>query len=594
MAARLSGVAATGAPLAGARIRIVDATGATVGTTTTSSADGSYSVTLQPALAPLMLQATGSDAAGAPVVLHSALPALSANAVAHVTPITDAIVALVLGAEPKAAFNAAASDAAALKPLATLTVAQTFIKTLIKTPLSDAKTGDATKLDLISDPTFAANKTGVDLALEAIAVGYGSDGKGNAQLQLGNKLAGAPLEVLVDLALARSELAKAAPVPANAITTTLKATTSPTTVMANLGALDELTIAINKLIAESGDGTAAAGLLAKSGLLGKYTQHNGAGASGIAARIARWAGKGMQLGRLQVTGCADETIAKTGCVRVTVSARVSDASAQQTDTFSDAVIYDAKTTPKWMLAGNGHAAEVAAQSAAWLALAADGSAASNVAAGSAPMVGVQLVVGSSVATASVQTPGGYVLPLVGCTRSSLCIAAPAGSAASAPSGTLSDDTVFRPLHAWLGAADVAQGARYKASLVKSDGASSTRSSAVKASFAAAPAASRFATLDDVKATSPLPGTALLSSATLSWATWAAANPDMRIAFVRISYSDGSGAVRVVDNAPKSWSASSIELQAPELPEGFAVAGATLWLAAVDSAGRWYYTSYAVL
>jgi len=597
-AMRLTGVAATGAPLAGAKVSVIDASGNAVGSATTSSADGSYTLTTAPALAPLLVQVVGSDAAGAPVVLHSALAAAAANAVVHVTPFTEAIVALTIGTDPKPLFSAPSGQAAVLARLATPKPASDFLKTLVKTPLTDAKTGDAAKLDLVSDPGFTANKTGVDLALEAVQVGYGVDGKGATMLQLANKLAGGAPEVQVDLETARAEFAKATPAPAAAITSTLKATTSPTTVMANLAGLDELTAAINKVIAEAAgsDGAGVTGALTRSGLLGRYSQHNGAGPSALAMRIAQWAAKGMQLGRLQVTGCADETIAKTGCVRVAVAARVSDAAGTASDTLADAVTYDAKTTPKWMFAGNGHAADVQAQSAAWLSLAADGGAGSGAAA--SPIAGVQLLVGASVASAAVQTPGGYVLPMVDCQRGTLCIAPPPGGAggaaasASNPLGAIGDDTVFRGLNSWLGNADLAQGARFRASLTRGDGATSTRSGIVRASFPSAPAAGRFAVLDDVKSSAPLPGTLLLSSGVVSWSGWAAANPDMRVAYVRVAYSDASGAVRLVDSVPKSWQATRLELKPP--PDDLPVAGLTLWLAAVDTAGRWYYTSYTVM
>ena len=74
--ARLSGVAALGAPMAGARLQVVDGTGTLVGSTTTNAADGSFALTLQPATGPLLLQAVGTDAAGQPLVLHGAVPAL--------------------------------------------------------------------------------------------------------------------------------------------------------------------------------------------------------------------------------------------------------------------------------------------------------------------------------------------------------------------------------------------------------------------------------------------------------------------------------------------------------------------------------------
>ena len=96
--ARLSGVAALGAPMAGARLQVVDGTGTLVGSTTTNAADGSFALTLLPATGPLLLQAVGTDAAGQPLVLHGAVSTLSAAVVANVTPLSEAILAVALGA----------------------------------------------------------------------------------------------------------------------------------------------------------------------------------------------------------------------------------------------------------------------------------------------------------------------------------------------------------------------------------------------------------------------------------------------------------------------------------------------------------------
>jgi hypothetical protein len=360
--ARLSGVAALGAPMAGARLQVVDATGTLVGTTTTNAADGSFALTLQPATGPLLLQAVGTDAAGQPLVLHGAVPVLSSAVVANITPLSDAILAVALGAEPRTVFATATAKTAALQSLASLTAASDFIKSLVKTNLSDAKTGDAKKLDLLNDGSFSAAKVGVDLALETLIVGYGVGSKGGVQLQLSNKLSGVPAEVTVDLETAKTELAKTTGgAPATAITSTLKATTSPTTLMVTLGMLDDLVAAINKAIAEGG----AADSAAVTALLSKYTQHSGNTADIVATRIADWAAKKMQLGRLQVTGCADETIAKTGCSRVLVAARVNDAAGEQADSFADAVSYDVKANPKCAATCCAPAAWAAASSARW-------------------------------------------------------------------------------------------------------------------------------------------------------------------------------------------------------------------------------------
>jgi hypothetical protein len=591
--ARLSGVAALGAPMAGARLQVVDATGTPVGSATTNAADGSFALTLLPATGPLMLQAAGTDAAGQPLVLHGAVPVLSSAVVANITPLSDAILAVALGAEPRTVFAKAKENPTALQGLASLTAASDFIKSLVKTNLSDAKTGDAKKLDLLADSSFTAAKVGVDLALETLVIGYGIGNKGAVQLQMSNKLSGVPAEVTVDLGTARTELAKTTgSAPATAITSTLKSTTSPTTLMATLVLLDDLVADINKAIAEGGaaDGTAVTGLLVK------YTQHDGGTKDAVALRIADWASKRMQLGRLQVTGCADETIAKTGCSRVLVAARVNDAAGMQADSFSDAVSYFAKDPKdpndksKWQLVGNGQVARTAANAVAWRALGADGSPTADST--GTPLLGVQLQIGDKATAATVQTPGGYALVQVPCARPTLCIALNGGDASVSATGALADDTVFSGVSQWLGTADLALSARYKVNLLTADGSTATRNTVLRSAFGTTPEVGRFPVLDGVSSSQPLPGTALLSSTTLAWSAWAAANPDLRVVFVRSVITDADGMATVSDVMPRTWLATSLELPQPEVPAG--VVGLTLWLAAMDAAGRWYYTSYTLM
>ena len=131
----LRGVAATGAPLVNAAVSVVDGQGKSVGTATTHPADGSYSLTLSstsPA-APLFIQVRGMDATGAMQVLHSTVPTVSSAMVAHVTPLTNAIVALALGTEPAPVFAAASSSGSQLTQLASAApAAGTFLKTLVR------------------------------------------------------------------------------------------------------------------------------------------------------------------------------------------------------------------------------------------------------------------------------------------------------------------------------------------------------------------------------------------------------------------------------------------------------------------------------
>lgn len=596
---RLRGVAAVGAPVTGASVRVIDGSGKLVGSTSTNPADGSYTLTFEASAAPLLLQVVGTDGSGQPLILHSALTTLAASAVLHTTPLTDAAVALALGAEPRTVFAPGSTPAASLAPLANLPAAADLLKTIVKSNLADAKTGDAKKLDLFADPAFAANKTGVDLALETLTLGYAQSAQGATQLQLGNKLGGTPAEVTVELSTAAAELAKTGGVPANAISSTTKVTSSPTTVMANLGSLDELGASLNRLLVEaaaSGNSQSMLGLLSRAGLLGRYTQQDGARASVVAQRLAGFAARGMQVGRLQVTGCADEPLVRNACTRVAVAAKVTDASGQNTDHLVDVVSFDTRTTPKWGLIGNGHPADLAARSVAWRALRADGSAADATA--SALWLGIQIGVGASAQAATVQTPGGHALRLEPCERSGLCFASGSSdlrdnAAGSAPYRVLAADVVFRGVNAWLGAADVAAAARYRASLQAADGSLATRTATLRGAFAGAPAVERLPTLDDIGPGRPLKAAALSATTTLGWSRWAATQPDMRVMLLRAEYSANGSEPHVVDHSPRPGTSTSLELSVADLPSGRSWVPSGLWLVAVDAAGRWYHTRYAV-
>lgn len=93
----ISGVVATGLPLAGAAVNLTCASGS--GTATTA-ADGSYSVTVKGGSLPCVLTASNSDST---IVLHSVVPGSGANgtnATAQITPLTELLVAQLSGQDP--------------------------------------------------------------------------------------------------------------------------------------------------------------------------------------------------------------------------------------------------------------------------------------------------------------------------------------------------------------------------------------------------------------------------------------------------------------------------------------------------------------
>lgn len=594
VAVRLSGVAALGAPMSDATVRVVDATGELVGTGTTHPADGSYSLTTKPAVGPLMVQAAGTDASGQPLILHSAVATVAASAFANITPLSEAIVALALGGDPKAVFADAAAKPAPLAALASLAASSDLVKTLVKTNLSDAKVGDAKKLDLLADPEFKANKTGVDLALETLSLSYGTSSTGVPQMYLGNKLANAPQEVVVDLDVARTEIAKTTGgKPANAVTSTAKSITSPTTVIGTLAALDDLGAALNRMIA---DGTGASTDTIQQQMLAGYTGFDGADAAALSVRIADWTARKMQIGRMQVTGCANDTIPKTGCSLINVAARISDAKGENVESFVNTVKYSATSTPKWSLVGNGQFASAGLRSIAVLELENDGRL--FVPSGTAtpppnPNIGVQLVVGASAAAATVQTPSGFSLSLVQCQPPTLCLAKQTGESFVQPTYQVSDNAVLRSTNVWFGATDLAPDARYRFTLTPPEGGTAVvRTVQLRRPFAAVPAMGRFPVLDDVKSSQPLAGGALLTETRLSWSEWAAANPDMRVVAVRRILVGEEGYSVLLESRPARWGATSVALDAPA--SDFGITGIDLIVIAVDTAGRWYYTRYAVL
>lgn len=155
----IRGVAATGAPLAGAAIRVFDATGATV-CEATADAAGAYACTLGAApKTPLLVRAERDD-----VTLFSALGEPTSGTV-NVTPITQLIVAtLAADGDPQALMTRLAAGQAPFTAAALGTAVERVTGAL--KPLTD-------RLGATIDPirgTFSADGTGHDKVLDALQV----------------------------------------------------------------------------------------------------------------------------------------------------------------------------------------------------------------------------------------------------------------------------------------------------------------------------------------------------------------------------------------------------------------------------------------
>lgn len=594
--ARLEGVVAVGAPLGNASVTVLDASGAVLATATSSATEGRYSISLgSTPTGPLMLQARGIDAAGMPQLLHAAVPTTSATMVAHLTPMSDAVLALALGQAPKVVFAAAKTSAGTLALLANAPAAQAFLKTLLKNQLSDAKITDATKLDLLADSSFVANKGSHDMVLEGARVAYGRSTAGKDQLLLANKLLVAqPFEVQVDLPSASAELAKTSGgVPANAIVSTLKITTG-TKNLVNVPVMDELAAALNRLIATGPTATAAAA----NAMISGYTGTDGRTLADLSALVAGWGTANWQLGRFQLVGCADALQTAGDCTLLRVAAPLSSSNGRLQAVFEDVVSYNSKAAtnlPKWTLVGNGRGRGFAVNPVSQLNVGADGVAVTSSVDAPNPAIGVQLLVQAQDSAkaqlqtaAVVQTPGGYSLPMAYCGLGTLCLAATGGATSATPTGALADTALLQPSAAWIGSTDGLRGARYSVNQAIA-GSATTQYQYLRASLGAE-AGGRHPRLDGVGTSAPLGAGTLQGDWVADWTAWAAANPDLRLLQIRCVFSDGSSAPEIIDTPVPPSGATLLSIAAPTL--SLSPSTVTLWLTAVDTQGRRLVTQHA--
>lgn len=205
----LSGVAAVGAPMAGATVTLTDAAGRTL--STTADAQGAYRFgDLTGYTAPFQIQATATM--GEATVTHHALLASAPTGAgtANVTTLTTAIAALAGPTELPTALTA--EQLATITPEA-VAQAASQVRTVIA-PLA-AKLGVSEDFDPLRTP-FAADGLGADLLLDHLDVAVSTSG-----VTVANKMA-----VAVEgqsTAAAGSVIAKgssAAPAPLTALDTT--------------------------------------------------------------------------------------------------------------------------------------------------------------------------------------------------------------------------------------------------------------------------------------------------------------------------------------------------------------------------------------
>ncbi len=156
--ATITGVAATGAPIAGGKVNAVNAAGKTA--TATTAADGSYAISV-PAGAPYALNIT--DAAGK--IWYSYAPDAG---VANITPLSTLALSKANANKPLSGLY----DAWGTTRLSSDTVldAAKLLNANFQSQLA-AKGVDATKFNVFDTP-FSANRTGFDAVLDNVRVQF--------------------------------------------------------------------------------------------------------------------------------------------------------------------------------------------------------------------------------------------------------------------------------------------------------------------------------------------------------------------------------------------------------------------------------------
>lgn len=649
----LSGVVATSAPLIGATVTVLDAGGNACGTASTALADGTYSLTLtcsSPTL-PFVIEAVGVDMSGAPVVLHSLAQAVASgsgtlNSV-HVNPLTNAVVALLMGGDPTPYFNdgkASATGSAAVRSAkwsllgssAARNVASDFLKTVIKNNLDDAKLTNATLVDFFTDTSsvsFSPNKTGLDAALEGLRIQFSkvnvtvnNQQQTHPVLQLSNRLLppcnpnsscnastnlGSP-EVMVDLTTASggSGLNAATPaIPSGATISSSKKTTSTSAIMASIYSLESMRSTINANLNLT---NTAADILAltykpKAGDTNKdvfvapstpstFGLLDGMDSNAVASLLVGYGASGYQLSSFMVVGCLDYPIVAR-CTKTRIAALLRDGVGNIQATF-DGVANYINSTSSWALVGNGRQTSWAIYPVSWLYLNGDGSELATSATGPNPGQGIQTIIRSLdplVPLFADVTASSGTVHFFNCNSAvgdPMCLTRVGGVVWE--TGDLVLDQVLPTTNtSWLGPTDTRPGSHFQMSATGL-GLSETTDLILGADLPPTSNRTAYPKLDGLSVNAPLLRTDLEAGLTISWATWAAANPGLRMVEVRAVIT------RPSTRAPTKQVFTINPLAGTQLtiPAFSSVPSDavedSLWLIAQDGLGRRYITKIATL
>lgn len=594
--ATLQGVVAVGSPVLGATVSVVDALGVDQGSAVTAITDGAYQFTLSTTsrTLPLFIQARGIDTNGAPVVVHTVVQSLTTGASTtnhvHINPFTDAVVALLLGGDPRPYFQTPTGYASwtLLGNALALEAANTFLKTVIRANLTDARLADLAAVNFFSDPSFAADKTRLDAVLESIRIQYGTASNGHRLIKISNRLALAGMaEVVLDLDMTLADLAALIPtINADVVLSTLRETTAGAAVMPYVAGLNTLSATINLGMAQRLPPLELANYPIFSY---SYTHFDGQTGLDTVTKLSNWGTSGYQLSNFQMLGCLDDPVGASGCNQMAVSALVRDGSGNVVDVFNEVVTYT--LLDGWRLRGNDRQTPWYVHPTTWAEW--DGTGA--LAAGVTPNPGQGMLVRISAREfmlATVQTPNGHALPFYHCDAtvwSLLCLGV-------TETGDLIDDHVLRSTRTdWVGGIDAVPGAIYRIQTVTLGAGSENNTNRVQADLPPTTDLSQYPLPDGISAGTPITALDVIANSldpttpagmTVSWADWAADNPHLSMIEVR-------AVIRSAATAPVKVSARVMPLSGTQitLPAFASVPSDALtfhlWLIARDADGRRY-------
>lgn len=174
-----TGVAAVGAPISAGTLSAIDVNGLTASTAIAD--DGTYSINFLSSLRPpILLRAEGVS--GGRTTFQFGVITSATDSIVNVTPVSTAVVAQVMQADPGVVFAAADTSKIALLTPSQVSATNTIIGNALSVARTAAGIAGSGTLDFLNT-AFSADKTGLDKLLDLVKVSVQPD----RSVQLKNK-----------------------------------------------------------------------------------------------------------------------------------------------------------------------------------------------------------------------------------------------------------------------------------------------------------------------------------------------------------------------------------------------------------------------